>query len=294
MKTRPFLDDEYWKQIRRFVHFLSPHRRLWISSLGLMMVSLLLTFPMPWISMKAVDKAITNGDANLFLILIVGWTIVIVLKTFVSYVQGQTAMKFQLQAGQAVRDELVGHLLHLPMTYFMDKQVGYLTTRIFQDAEDSVSLLGGRVIELVRSVIGLAFGITIAFLISWKLAFLSLALVPFFFINQAIFKHKIRAKEILKRETWARVAGKAQESLAGISSVKVYTTEIHEVRKFHKHSLDGIKRSIENWKTSQLSRSILSTVQAVGPVLIFAYAGSLIINKQMTVGELIGGCPKVS
>ncbi|MGD1045182.1 MAG: ABC transporter ATP-binding protein [Bacteroidota bacterium] len=283
-----FFDNAYWKLIQRFILFLSPHRRLWLASLGLMLVSLLLTLPMPWISMKAIDKAITNGDASLFLFLIVGWTLVIVLRTFLSYAQGKVGMKFQLGAGQSVRDELVEHVLHLPMTFFMDKQVGYLITRIFQDAEESVSLLGGRIIGLVSSMLGLVFGIFIVFIINWKLALLSLAIVPFLLINQAIFKHKIRAKELLKRETWARVAGKAQESLTGISSVKIYTTETHEVGKFHKYCLDGMKKSLDTWQISQISRSIGSIIQGMGPILIFAYAGSLIVNKQMTVGELIG------
>jgi subfamily B ATP-binding cassette protein MsbA len=50
----------------------------------------------------------------------------------------------------------------------------------------------------------------------------------------------------------------------------------------------GIEKSLDTWQTSQLSRSIISIVSGIGPLCIFAYAGFLILQKQMTVGELIG------
>ncbi|MDZ7262021.1 MAG: hypothetical protein ONB05_07945 [candidate division KSB1 bacterium] len=46
------LDKYHWHLIKRFHAFLKPQYRLWWLSVILMLVSLVFSLPMPWISMK--------------------------------------------------------------------------------------------------------------------------------------------------------------------------------------------------------------------------------------------------
>lgn len=279
---------EHLSLIKRFNALSRKHALLWWSSLGLMVISLLLTLPLPWVSMKLIDKAISESDAQMFSVLLIAWSTVILLRLGVGFAQGYFLMRFQLAFGQDIRNRLAFHLFHSPLIYFADKQTGYLTTRLFQDVEDSISIVGARLIDLVRSTLNLVFGIAFVFLINWKLAALSLAIVPFYFINQILFNKKIRAREREKREAWAKVAGFLQERLSGLYSVKSNNAEGNEARGFNEMSSIGIARSLKSWFTIQWSRGILNAVRELGPVIILAYAGLQVLESSMTVGELFG------
>ncbi|HAL56755.1 MAG TPA: hypothetical protein DCP63_09830 [Bacteroidetes bacterium] len=288
MKSFKLIDRQSITYIRRFSTFLRTHARWWLFGLGFMLLSLVVTLPLPWLSMKAIDDGIQRDDERMFLFLILLWTIATLLRIGIAYVQGLCSMKFQLAVGQEVRGRVVHHILNLPLSYFTETQVGYLTTRLFQDTEDGVAILGTRLIDIVRSLVSLLVGIGVIFVINWKLAFLSVALVPFFFINQILYNTKIRLREQDKREAWAKVVGYLQEGLTGVYTVKAYGRQEHETEKFIERSQAGIRKSMESWATVQGSRSILGVVQGLAPIFIFTYAGYLILNKMMTVGELVG------
>lgn len=277
-----------WSLIKRFYPFFRPHNRLLRVALSLMVLTLIVSLPMPWISMKAIDEAIQKNNTSFFMLLLIAWVVATVLRLLISLAQGYVLMKFQLGVGQDLRSHVMRHLLRLPVSYFSNTQVGYMSSRLFQDAEDIVSTLGVRIVEVARSIISLVVGVFVVFAINWRLALVSLAIIPFYFINQFLYNKKIREKEVEKREAWAKTAGFLQESLSGIHSVKTYGMEDYEVNKFNEKSQIGISKSIDSWLTNQYSRTILGFVQGLGPIVIFAYAGYMILNKTMSVGELVG------
>lgn len=282
------LDRHHWRRIERLFALLRPHYRLLRLATFLMLLSLLFSLPMPWISMKAVDQAISNKDTTMFVFLLIAWAIAILLRTGASITQGYCLVKFQLAASQTIRLHVIRHLYHLPLGFFADRQTGYLTNRIFRDTEDAISIFGGRLIDFGRSIISLVFGLIIIFMINWQLALLALAIIPFYFLNQFLFNRKIRAKDEKKREAWAKVGGLLQESLGGMYSVKAYMMQEHELHRFDREAEKAIQKSLDSWFTIHISRNTVALVQNLGPIIVLSYAGYLILNQAMTVGELVG------
>lgn len=282
------LDKEHLRKVIEFAKFLKDKRKDFIRAGFFMVVSLLLTIPMPWISMILVDKALAIKDAGLFFILVFAWAIIILLRTFSGFAQNYLLYNFQLSSVLSIRSRIFNHLLRVPINYFSDKQTGYIISRVSQDVEDSVSILGSSSMRVAQSILSLIFGITLIFLINWMLALIALGIVPFYMLSQRLFNQRIRKVNNAKKEEWSKVGGFLQEILSGVLSVKAYRKEDYEIDRFNDKSIAAINLSKKDWLLSTYAGSLNGFIQNLSPVIILSIAGYLIMNGKMTAGELIG------
>lgn len=283
-----FLEAKHIVLIKRFIKFFVPYKRYLLFSSLLMSLSLILTLPLPWISMKIVDKTLTEKEPSQFFFLISLWFCIILIKSIIDFFQSKSMFNFQIYSGQDVRAAVYHNLLKAPLSYYRDKQTGYLISRVSQDIEESVSIFGGSFLEIFKSIASLAFGLVFIFLINHVLALTALALVPLYLISQKLFNRKIRETNKEKKEKWALIGGFLQEILGGLISVKAYNKENYEIEKFNQKSLIAIDATRKSWLLSRYATLLNGLIQSLSPVVIFSYAGYLILNGRMTVGELIG------
>ncbi len=282
------LDGKQLGKIRNFVKFLKDRKRDFLLAGFFMLFSLLLTLPMPWLSMLVVDKALAARDAKLFFVLIAAWAAIILLKTFSSFIQNFFLNNFQLYSVLSLRARMFNHLLHVPLSYYSDKQTGYLISRVSQDVEDAVSILGTSSLNVVQSLLSLIFGITLIFLINGTLAAIALAIIPFYLVSQKLFNYKIRKVNNARKEEWSKVGGFLQEMLSGVMSIKAYRKEDYEITRFNDKSIAAIELTKKNWLLSTYAGSANGFVQSLAPIAILSIAGYFIITGRMTTGQLVG------
>ncbi len=282
------LDREHLGKIKAFVKFLKDRKRDFYLAGSFMLFSLLLTLPMPWVSMKVVDEALAARDARLFFVLVAAWAVIILLKTLTTFMQSYFLNNFQLYSVLSLRARIFHHLLRVPLSYYSDKQTGYLITRVSQDVEDAVSILGNSSLNVMQSLLSLVFGISLIFLINGVLAAIALAVVPFYLISQRLFNFKIRKVNNARKEEWSKVGGFLQEILSGVLSVKVYNRENFEIERFNDKSVTAIQLTVRNWLLSAYAGSVNGFIQSLSPVVILSIAGYFIMNGKMTTGELVG------
>ncbi len=288
MSLSYFFEEKHKTLIKKFIKIFIPYKRYFLFSSLLMTLSLILTLSLPWISMKIVDKTLIEKEPGQFLFLIILWLFIILIKSIIDFFQSKSMFNFQIYSGQDVRTAVYNNLLRAPINYYRDKQTGYLISRVTQDIEESVSIFGGPVLEILRSIVSLTFGIVFIFLINRLLALISLTLVPLYLISQKLFNRKIRETNKEKKERWALIGGFLQEILGGLISVKANNKEKYEIEKFNKKSLIAIDATRKSWLLSRYAALLNGLIQSLSPVVIFSYAGYLILNGKMTVGELVG------
>jgi ABC-type multidrug transport system fused ATPase/permease subunit len=95
-------------------------------------------------------------------------------------------------------------------------------------------LFAETILNLIRDTLTLLVGITLMFWINWKLALISLGILPFFLLSITIFNKKIRELSKQQREAYANVYKNLQESLSGIGIVKAFVAEKYYLIKMIK------------------------------------------------------------
>src|SRR5690606_39202860 len=128
--------------------------------------------------------------------------------------------------------DLYQNLLRLPMTFFSQKRVGELNSRISSDINQIQDTLTTTIAEFLRQFILIIGGVILLATTSGKLTLMMLAVVPLVAIAAVVFGRFIRkfSKKVQDQVAESQVI--VEETLQGISNVKSFANEWYEIARY--------------------------------------------------------------
>jgi len=133
-----------------------------------------------------------------------------------------------------IRENAFSRLIHMPMDFFNQNNVGELTSRISSDIVQIQETLRTTIAEFFRQLVIIAGSLVILFLISWKLSLIMLATIPVVAIIGVLFGRFIRKLSKKAQDETAASNKIVEESFMGISNVKSFTNELLMVANYKK------------------------------------------------------------
>ena len=137
-----------------------------------------------------------------------------------------------------IRKSAYGKLVRLPMSYFSERRVGELCSRISADLTLIRDTLILTVPQIIRQSVMLIGGIIFIALASPQLTLVMLSCIPIVVILMGIFGRGIRVQTREAQDELAASNVVVEESLHGIASVKAFTNEDYEESRYSE-SLKG-------------------------------------------------------
>jgi ABC-type multidrug transport system fused ATPase/permease subunit len=195
------------------------------------------------------------------------------------------------QAGERtmadLRREVFGKILTLPMSFFSERRVGELSSRISADLSQIQDAVSFMLAEVVRGLVTLMIGLSILFIISPTLALVMLSVIPVIAILAVMFGFRIRKKSREAQDQLADTNTIVQESLSAISIVKAFTNEAFELKRYTTQMSAVVKTAIQNafFRGSFISTLIFSVFGAIGFVIWFGVG--LVQDGSLSSGILI-------
>lgn len=178
-----------------------------------------------------------------------------------------------------LRQDTFSKMLKMPMTYFSKNQSAELSTRLSADIAQIGDTLTTGIAEFLRQLIIIIGGMTIICFISWKLALVMLAIVPPVAFITVIFGRRIRKHSKTVQEKVGESNVIVSEGFQGITNVKSFTNEGHEVNRYKKITIEIVQEAIRY----AISRGSFFSF------IIFCLFGSMIlmvwIGVRMTVAD---------
>jgi ABC-type multidrug transport system fused ATPase/permease subunit len=178
-----------------------------------------------------------------------------------------------------LRQDTFSQMLKMPMTYFSKNQSAELSTRLSADIAQIGDTLTTGIAEFLRQLIIIIGGITIICFISWKLALVMLAIVPPVAFITVFFGRRIRKHSKTVQEKVGESNVIVSEGFQGITNVKSFTNEGHEVNRYKKITIEIVQEAIRY----AISRGSFFSF------IIFCLFGSMIlmvwIGVRMTVAD---------
>ena len=189
---------------------------------------------------------------------------------------------------QKLRNDLYGHFLVLPMSYFDSQRTGGLAARITND----VQVLEDSLLNVVGQ--GLSSGIVAATLVTamvytdWRLALASFVVFPLVLGPIYHYGRKIRRASGEGQQWLADLNAQVHETLAGIRVVKAFGMEAHERRKFeatNKSYFGVVLRRIRAMVTASPLVEFISTTALLA--LLWWVAVRSILEQNIDLGIFI-------
>jgi len=179
-----------------------------------------------------------------------------------------------------LRNALHKKLMHLPLGYFSRRHSGDLTSVVFNDVNAINSVLHNSFGNLILAPIQIITNIVILFLISVKLALITLTIVPVSAILITKIGQSMRRKSRRVFKQIANVVSTFQETVSAIRIVKAFTSEDREENKFRDANRDYFKKYFKAQRLNHATSPINETFFVTILVLLLWYGGSLVYNNQ--------------
>jgi len=137
-----------------------------------------------------------------------------------------------------LRQDTFNHLIKLPLRFFEKRRVGELNSRISSDISLLQETLTTTLAEFIRQIIIITGGITLLAITSWKLTIFMLAILPVMMVLARFFGRFIRKFSKLVQGEVAKSNTIVEETLQGIQSVKTYTNEPLEMKRYLNRTME--------------------------------------------------------
>ena len=185
-----------------------------------------------------------------------------------------------------MRKDVYSKLLTMPMSFFTEKRVGELSNRISSDLSQIQDAISFTLAEFLRGIFTLLIGLFFIFWISAKLALVMLAVVPIIAILAVVFGMRIRKMARRAQDQLAVSGTIVQETFQGISIVKSFTSEFHEIGRYVKSISDVVKTAISNarYRGAFISFMIFSVFGTIA--FVMWYGAGMIKSGELTMGAL--------
>ena len=266
---------------------LAPYKRWLFAALVLMIgVSGLNAVP-PYLLQQAIDGPIARGeiDALWRITAIYGATaIAIFLLTF-------AFTYFLQQAGQRaladLRTRLFSHILGQDHAFLTNTPTGELVARLTNDIDQLNAVLSRSIVIVLVEGVTLIVIVTVMVAVNWRLALLSLAVLPVVFLVTRYFRARIRLSSSGERSAQARISSFLNEQVHGMTVVQLFNREDESEQEFEGYNKSYREALIDLRWHSALFLSVQEILSAVGLGLILYGGGQGVLAGWATLGTLV-------
>ncbi|WP_426092346.1 ABC transporter ATP-binding protein [Flavobacterium sp. DSR3-2] len=225
-----------------------------------------------------------NSQANM----IAGGLIVILfLQSIFSFFRLYLFVNFTENTLANLRVALYSNLVKLPMSFFSQKRVGELNSRISSDITQIQDTLTSTIAEFLRQFILIVGGVLLLANESIKLTLLMLSVVPLVAVAAVIFGRFIRkySKNVQDKVAESQVI--VEETMQGISIVKAFANEWYEIARYNGKIKEVVTIAIKGGKYRGYFASFIIFCLFGAIVAVVWYGVRLSISGEMSVGQLI-------
>jgi ABC-type multidrug transport system fused ATPase/permease subunit len=218
---------------------------------------------------------------------ILGWIgIILVVQVITAYLRIYTFAIVSEHTVARIRNEVYGRLIRLPMDYFAKHRVGELNSRISSDIASIRDSMTTFLAEFIRQTVTVVGSVVILLTTSVKLALFMVGTLPVMVLVAVIFGRKVRKLSKQAQQEVADASTAAEETLQAIATVKAFSREPYESKRYATINTSIIATGLRNavWRGSFASFIIVFIFGAVAAIVWFG--SGMVGSGEITQGDL--------
>ncbi|CDN15108.1 toxin secretion ABC transporter ATP-binding protein [Richelia intracellularis] len=246
----------------------------------------LLGLTSPLITQVVIDKVMVQESLPTLDVMAIALLLVAIFEATLGilrlFIFTHTARRLDL----SLSSQLFRHLMRLPLAYFEARRVGDTVARV-QELEKIRQFLTGTALTVVLDSVFAVVYLALMFYYNISLTFVALGILPLFaaltLISTPILRNWLN-------ETFNRSADSQSflvETVTGIHSVKAHAAEPVARDRWEGLFARFIRTGFKASTTSNISSNIGDFLTNISTLLILWFGAKLVIDKQLTVGQLV-------
>ncbi|VEU81028.1 ABC transporter ATP-binding protein [Haploplasma axanthum] len=186
-----------------------------------------------------------------------------------------TARKVEFE----LRNTMFSHATKLSQEFYSHEKVGGMMTYFINDLAAVRMALGPGIMMFVDSLFLGGFAIFRMFRLNSQLTYLVLVPIILMLVSMILINKSMRRQFLIRQEKFHDLSDFTQENFSGISVIKAYVREIHELNTFDRRSEELYDMNLKFFKKSVWVQLITTLATNLVIILIIGYGSHLVLNN---------------
>ena len=234
-----------------------------------------------------VDRGIGGKDTQLLFTSVLALLGLTFLKGVLRFWEGRWSEQASQNVAYDLRNAIHRKLATLSFSYHDRTETGQILSRAVQDV-DRVRFVTGR--AFLRLTDGIVLLVGSAAMLVWMnpaLALLALATLPFLAQRAFHLGRHLRPLSLAVQQQLAVLTTRLEQNLRGARIVKAFAQEDAEIARFERENARWFDLSRRAARVQAINEPLIHFIANLSTVIIIWYGGWLVIQQQLTLGELV-------
>ena len=273
--------------VRRALGYLRSYKAEASGAFVALVLSSAASLATPQLIRVAIDGGIVPRSLRIILLAVGGLVGAALLRGLFQFLQGYLAERASQGVAYDLRNVLFEKIERLGFGYYDRVETGQLVTRLTSDVEQIRTFAGSGVVQLAAAVVMLVGTATLLFLTDWRLALLSLTIVPAIAVLLLRFVRRIGPLFSGVQQTLGRLNSVLQEDLAGIKVIRTFAREDYERDRYRSVNDELLHKNLETVRAFAGNFPFVFLLANLGTLIIVLFGGLQVIGGRLSVGELV-------
>jgi ATP-binding cassette, subfamily B, multidrug efflux pump len=281
---------------RRFFRYLAPYRRIVITALVMTIGLNLVRQIGPLLTLWTIDyyvKPAADGRMELeqafngITLLAIAYLLSLAITLGVGYLQDVLLNTIGQRVMFDLRAQIFAKLQTIEVAFYDHNPVGRLITRLTTDVDSLNEVFTSGLVEVLGDIVLIAGALGMMFYFNWRLALVSLTVVPLLWAATAWFRKGAREGFRQVRTKIARLNAFTQEHIAGAQVVQLFNREKKALQQFSEINAAHRQANLDTIFYYAVFYPLVNLISAVGIAAIVWYGGGQVIQNALTIGTLV-------
>jgi ATP-binding cassette subfamily B protein len=274
---------------RRVGAFFRPYWRAELMTLACIVAGAVLGLLPPLFTRYLIDDAIPSGSMPTVLLGVGGMVGFALIAGLIGVYQGYLNSFVGEAIMRDIRTSMVSHLHRMSLSFFTNTKTGEIMNRVSSDVDNVDNIVTGTFVTIVTNVMTMLTTVVTIFVLDWRLALLSLVVVPLMILPLSPIGRRMYAIRKKTRERRDEIESLTQEtlSISGIILMKSFVREPFEKSRYY----DFVTRLMDlEIRLAMVGRWFIGAINAmviVGPALVWAGGAWLAMHGGLTIGTIV-------
>ena len=287
---KPHGDRTDWQNIRRMLPFIWSYRGRVLLALLFLVLSKLAMVGVPIVLKFIIDALDTPPDqtATLPVALLLAYGLLRFVNSGFNELRDVIFARVRYHAMRELSVTTLRHLHRLSLRFHLERNTGAISRDMERGAQSFSSILNYLVFNIVPTAaeVLLVAGILLSqypprFAVAIFVTVMAYVAFTFFLTEWRMhYRHRMNALD-------SSANGKAMDSLMNYETVKYFNNETHEIRRYEQTMSEWEDAAVRSQSTMSLLNFGQGAIIAVGVTVVMFYAAESVIEKQITLGDLV-------
>ncbi len=273
----------------RIARYFRPYWRHGLTVLATVAAMAAIGLVPPLLIRAIVDDALPNHDVNLLMALAAGMVVAPALAGLLGVAQTYLNSVISQRVMFDMRNELYAHLQSLSLRFFTATKTGDIMSRLNNDVSGVSRVVGDTMTQTVMQVLMLVTTTALMIGLEWRLALLSLVIVPLILVptRRVGARRYALQHDVQRRQSDLTAVMQETLNISGFVLMKAFAQETYELVRFGGKNRDLMDSQMRANMLGRWFRMLLQVFEALGPALLYLIGGIMVINGELTLGTVI-------